>query len=382
MMNKPTLNRENFADELRGFALLGIVMVNAPFIGISAHGFTQASLATLADQIAAFSVVAFAQAKFYLLFSFLFGYSLSFLIKPDNVLSIAQFKRRLLGLALLGTLHALCFFIADILLMYAMLGSALLWLHSKPDTVIRKVIIITISSWLLVLLMVLMGAWLAPDESNLLAEVKVLDTALQSSSFFAAAHARLNIWPHVLIMLFALNGLGVLAMFCVGLLAGRQRLLAEPTIQYALWKRGSRYGLLIGLPAALVSAYLAVGPGALVDRPGVRETAGVVLGFATAPFLTWGYVSWLALLRHRWPNILQWCRHAGRMSLTGYLAESILLSLIFCGYGLAWFGKLGATTIVLIAMATWLLIDIFAQLWQRRFQYGPFERLLRAWVGK
>jgi hypothetical protein len=46
----PSSSREDFADELRGFASLGIVFVNAPFLGISAEGFTAASVATWFDR--------------------------------------------------------------------------------------------------------------------------------------------------------------------------------------------------------------------------------------------------------------------------------------------------------------------------------------------
>jgi uncharacterized protein len=379
-MNTLTSSRENFADELRGFALLGIVLVNAPFLGISMQGFTQASLLTVADKLAAFAVVAFAQAKFYLLFAFLFGYSLSFVIKENNPQSITQFKRRLAGLGVIGVLHAIFFFLGDILLMYALFGCILLWLQNKSNTTVRRVIMVAISLWLLLLTLALIGAWFFPDDGKPLEEIQIFDAALKSSGFVDTALARLKLYPIVLLILFTVNSLSVLAMFGIGLLAGRQKLLAEPDKHHALWRRGGRYGLLIGLPLALVSAYLSVGPGAMLDAPTFRETFGVVIGFVTAPLLTWGYVSWLAQLRHKWPNLLQWCRHAGRMSLTGYLCESIVLSLIFCGYGLAWFGKLGAANITLIALTTWLVIDALAHLWQRKFQYGPFEWMLRIWV--
>ncbi len=379
-MNTLTLNRENFADELRGFALLGIVLVNAPFLGISMQGFTQASLLTLADKLAAFAIVAFAQAKFYLLFAFLFGYSLSFVIKENHAQSITQFKRRLLGLGVIGVLHAIFFFLGDILLMYALFGCILLWMQNKSDATVQKVIVIAASLWLLLLSLVLVGTWLSPDDGKPLKEIQIYDAALKSSGFVDTVLARIKLYPLTLGLLFTLNSLSVLAMFGVGLMAGRQRLLADPDKHHALWRRGGRYGLLMGLPLALVSAYMSVGPGAMLDAPTLRETSGVVIGFATAPLLTWGYVSWLAQLRHKWPNILQWCRRAGRMSLTGYLAESMVLSLIFCSYGLGWFGKLGAANIAWIALATWLLIDAIAHLWQRKFQYGPFEWMLRLWV--
>jgi uncharacterized protein len=109
------LPRQEFADELRGFALLGIIFVNAPFLGISAEGFTADSVHAWYDRAAAFAVVAFAQAKFYLLFAFLFGYSMHFIVKDEGVTSVRRFRRRLLGLGLLGIAHAALLFVGDIL---------------------------------------------------------------------------------------------------------------------------------------------------------------------------------------------------------------------------------------------------------------------------
>ncbi len=70
---------------------------------------------------------------------------------------------------------------------------------------------------------------------------------------------------------------------------------------------------------------------------------------------------------------------AGRMSLTGYLGESILLGAIFCGWGLGLFGELTTFPSALIALGAWLVLEVFAKLWLTRWRYGPFEWLLRAW---
>ncbi|MEG9218931.1 hypothetical protein V6S72_33495, partial [Pseudomonas aeruginosa] len=76
----PGAVRHPLPDQLRGLALLGIVLVNMPFLAISGTGgFLPSSTSTWYDQATAFAVVAFAQGKFYLLFSFLFGYSLTLL---------------------------------------------------------------------------------------------------------------------------------------------------------------------------------------------------------------------------------------------------------------------------------------------------------------
>ena len=70
---------------------------------------------------------------------------------------------------------------------------------------------------------------------------------------------------------------------------------------------------------------------------------------------------------------------AGRMSLTGYLGESIVLAVIFCGWGLGLFGLLSLTQALLVALGVWVALEIFAKLWLRRFAYGPFEWILRSW---
>ena len=87
----------------------------APFLGISADGWTQSSVDGLPNQLTALLVVALAQGKFYLLFAFLFGYSSSFILRDDSTPNRRRFRRRLLALALIGSAHAVFFFVGDIL---------------------------------------------------------------------------------------------------------------------------------------------------------------------------------------------------------------------------------------------------------------------------
>ncbi|MGA1718732.1 MAG: hypothetical protein ACO38Q_08085, partial [Aquiluna sp.] len=66
--------RDSFPDILRGFALLGIAMVNVQYFAVdTVSGFESADLAGSANSAAAFIVMLLFQSKFYLLFSFLFG---------------------------------------------------------------------------------------------------------------------------------------------------------------------------------------------------------------------------------------------------------------------------------------------------------------------
>lgn len=373
--------RHDFADELRGFALLGIVLVNAPFLAISGQGFTEASVAATGDRIAALLTVTLAQAKFYLLFAFLFGYSMSFLVRADDAGSPARFVRRLLGLAALGVLHAVFLFVGDILLLYGLLGAALLLLRPWRDAALVRFVIAVGVLWITLLCALVVAATDTSQSAVWAVRVAAFDAAMVSGTWWQAVAARFEFWPVAATVIGLLNGLPVLSVFALGLLAGRKRLLAQPNSHARLWRRGRSFGTVVGLPAALLGAWLSVGPGAQLGASGLRETSGVVLGFISAPLLSWAYVGWLLRWRQRLPDGLRWFRPAGRMSLSGYLGESALLSLVFCAYGLGLFGKLGAAAVAAIALLVWLTLDLLAHLTQRFFARGPAEWLLRRFTG-
>ena len=376
--------RQEFADELRGFALLGIIFVNAPFLGISADGFTADSVLAWYDRAAAFAVIALAQAKFYLLFAFLFGYSMHFIVKEDGATSVRRFRRRLLGLGVLGIAHATLLFVGDILFLYAVLGVTLIWMRRLSDRVVMRVAVLAGIVWVLLLTalpLAVMSVMAEPagsfsDEEWIVAS-QSFNQAMREGSFFEASAARISFWTLASSSIFFLNGLGVLAAFALGLVAGRRSLFARPELHRPLWQSGLRWGLSTGLCLGFLSAWLVVGPGAQVGSWGLRETAGIALGFAGAPLLSWGYVSVLATMHAGGVRGLAIFRPAGRMSLSCYIGESLMLSLVFCAYGLGLFGKLNAGAVSALALGTWIALDLLAKTTQSRWASGPLESLLR-----
>ena len=376
--------RQEFADELRGFALLGIIFVNAPFLGISADGFTADSVLAWYDRAAAFAVIALAQAKFYLLFAFLFGYSMHFIVKEDGATSVRRFRRRLLGLGVLGIAHAALLFVGDILFLYAVLGVTLIWMRRLSDRVVMRVAVLAGIVWLFLLTalpLAVMSVMAEPagsfsDEEWIVAS-QSFNQAMREGSFFEASAARISFWTLASSSIFFLNGLGVLAAFALGLVAGRRSLFARPELHRPLWQAGLRWGLSTGLCLGFLSAWLVVGPGAQVGSWGLRETAGIALGFAGAPLLSWGYVSVLATMHAGGVRGLAIFRPAGSMSLSCYIGESLMLSLVFCAYGLGLFGKLNAGAVSALALGTWIALDLLAKTTQSRWASGPLESLLR-----
>lgn len=366
--------RQTLPDQLRGFALLGIIVVNMPFLAVSNIGIWEMQLSNLSDKVVAFLIMALAQGKFYLLFAFLFGYSLTLILKSRSTNSIKKYLRRLVGLALLGAGHAYLFFIGDILMSYALLGLVLLLFIGRS---MRTVLFASVFSYLigLVLLTLVFFETLGTESSagGFISNPDALDKAL-TGSFLDSVVGRANAIPEALLVQLFINWFPAMSMFLLGLAAGRIGLLSDPTKNKTLWRKCVIVGVFVGLPAGIASAWLALVP---EDPNGVYGIAGVVVGFALAPALSAGYVGAIALLSHR--RFMSYTEPAGRMSLTGYLGESILLAAIFCGWGLGLFGLLSLTQALIVALGVWIALELFAKLWLRNFAYGPFEWILRSW---
>jgi uncharacterized protein len=366
--------RQALPDQLRGFALLGIIVVNMPFLAVSNIGIWELEFSNLSDKVVAFLIVALAQGKFYLLFAFLFGYSLTLILKNGSINSIRKYFRRLVGLALLGAGHAYLFFIGDILMGYALLGVVLVLFVGRST---RTVLIASAFSYLIGLALLVLVFFETRGNENsaggFITNPTALDEAIKGS-FLDSIVGRANFLPEALLVQLVINWFPALSMFLLGLACGRVGLLSDPTKYIRIWRSCVIVGVFVGLPAGVASAWLALVP---KDPNGVYGIAGVVFGFALAPALSAGYVGAIALLSHR--RFMSYAEPAGRMSLTGYLGESIVLAAIFCGWGLGLFGTLSLTQSLLIAIGVWVALEVFAKQWLRSFAYGPFEWILRSW---
>ena len=371
--------REALPDRLRGVALLGIVVVNAAYLGISAEGFTADSVDGVGNRLTALLVATFAQGKFYLLFSFLFGYSASFILRDQSAPNRRRYLRRMGALFLFGLAHAVFFFVGDILITYAILGLLLLVVSRASDRALRTWTIasIAVSVFFTLSLSALLAAF--PEEGS---GLEGLESALATGSFAEAALARLEALPTVLLSVFLLQGPMAFAAFVLGLLASRRRLLADPASHLDLWRKLSRWGWGIGLPLQAIAAGLQIGSIAAGNSYSLAGAAGLALGFITAPVLAAGYLGSIALLLARRPTALAFLAPAGRMSLTVYIGESALLSIVFSAYGLGFFGQWGALAVVTTAIASWIMLSVVAWAWMRRFNKGPLEYVIALITGK
>jgi len=134
------MTRTSSVDVLRGFALLGIGIVNLPHLALPMAAALASPEGTL-DLIAKGIVGLLFEGKFFVLFSFLFGWGFGVQLasaERSGVPAAAQYRARLIALALFGVAHALLIFHGDILLAYAVLGAGLWGLRdSTPRRLVR-----------------------------------------------------------------------------------------------------------------------------------------------------------------------------------------------------------------------------------------------------
>ena len=64
---------------------------------------------------------------------------------------------------------------------------------------------------------------------------------------------------------------------------------------------------------------------------------------------------------------------AGRAAFSNYLGTSVLMTGLFYGWGLGWFGTLGRVELIAVVVAGWAIMLLWSKPWLDRFRYGPLE---------
>ncbi|MGE7958772.1 DUF418 domain-containing protein [Pseudomonas sp. NPDC089530] len=367
-------------DALRGFALFGILAVNIWVFSDSYYGAAVSNPAhpSAIDHAIRFLISTLFEAKFYLLFSFLFGYSFTLQLasaERSQSAFVPRMVRRQLALLVIGLIHGAVLFHGEILSLYALLGLALLALrHLSARRALKLAVGLPVCSALIFMALGLMqlaqGSYVGAPVSE------PMDMALLiGSSALGALDFNLSQLPQTIVALWLLQGPSTLAMFLFGYVAGRRGWLVAPYV-FAAWKgRLLSVMLPIGLGGALIYGYTAAyAPGAGL------ETLGYGISELTAPLLSASYVLLLlgAFDSPLGERVCRWLAPMGRMSLSNYLLQSLLLSLIFTGYGLGLINTLDWALVLLIVIALYGLQLWLSHLWMRSHQYGPCEWLLRA----
>ncbi|AUA57121.1 Predicted membrane protein [Achromobacter spanius] len=381
---QPSSGRLAHVDALRGFALFGILIVN---IGVFSSPFYGAGVADPVysrpvDLGVRWLIAWLFETKFYLLFSFLFGYSFTLQMaaaERDQAAFAPRFLRRLAGLAVLGAAHAVLFYQGDILVTYALLGLGLLGCRSMAPQralcVALWLIVLTASVWALLgwlsFLDPVPAGYLAQYKAQALAAIEAYRGDIGSTVAQHVHELTTSVWFMVLFV----QGPFVFAMFLIGYALGRRNALADPWARPGVLWLLCALGLLPGLAGSALYA-----TSSLPVAGAAWELPGLAADLLTAPLLSMSYAA-LFLLAWRTRVIgraLRWLAPAGRMALSNYLMQSVVCAFLFTGWGLRLFASVSPLATVGIAVAIFAAQLPWSAWWLRHHAYGPVEWLLRA----
>ncbi|MBL8985961.1 MAG: DUF418 domain-containing protein [Gemmatimonadetes bacterium] len=173
--------------------------------------------------------------------------------------------------------------------------------------------------------------------------------------------------------------LHILAMFLLGVAAWRSRRLLQPSRARGWLRAVVVAGVVGGVGGNLL---VLLGPDGgpvpwLASRP-VATTAVRYLGntlLALAYFA--GVFLAVSAAGEVWRRRLAPLAAIGRMGLTNYLWQSVVMSLLFLPYGLGLAGRLSSWVYPLVGVGIFLTHVPLSVWWLARFRFGPAEWLWR-----
>ncbi|MCW5634179.1 MAG: DUF418 domain-containing protein [Rubrivivax sp.] len=387
----PVAERLPVLDILRGFALMGILIMNMP--GFSASFFVEADGSHLWtqpwDRFAEGAREALFSGKFNSMFSLLFGIGFTIqyarMQQRDPARATGTYLRRLLALLVFGLVHAFVFWPGDVLHTYALLGIVLvLGLRRVSD---RTIIALIVAALLYPAVNGLVR--LAVITPEITAARVRLDQAFEASNnaAFGAGgfvdmvrentRMMLHFYTDWLNLWGAAGWYVMLGMtMLIGVLAGRRRWVQRipelmPRIRrFTWWALG--IGLVCGVGFAVIFE-LNRAPG-----PSPIKLLGSICYSVSRLALMIFYV--LVIVRvaqsergRRW--LAPW-RAAGRLPLTNYLMQSAICLVLFQHWGFGLWLKVGPALGLVLALAIFFVIQVpWSLWWLKRHERGPMEAL-------
>ena len=379
-------------DVLRGFALLGIVLMNveyftAPLTDIS-EGISAGARGL--DRLADGFVYVFVQGKFWTLFSLLFGMGFAVMLGRAQAVGrnfVPVYLRRTLGLLVFGLVHAVLIWSGDILVSYALTALVLLLFRDTPTERLWRwgggIWAVMIGLTLLMTAMMAMGDGTQdPNAGKAAADIadrRAAEIAAYSTGSYAAATAmRIRTLLHMLGFNVFLVPM-VLGMFLVGAWLVRSGAMAQPDGHRRLFVRLGWIGGVAGLALTAASVAIDPNPGG-PGQPSPATMLAMALHMAGSPLLSLCYITLVVLALDRGASWLRTLAPAGRMALTNYLAQSVAGTLVFYGYGLGMWGEVSRASQVLGVAVFFALQVVLSRWWLSRFRYGPLEWAWRAFT--
>lgn len=374
-------------DLLRGFALLGILIMNIisfsnigtgyinPTVGAGIEGYN--------GVIHGFSYL-FADMRFMSIFSMLFGAGI--LIFSDNALKKGAkagkyHYRRMLLLLLFGFIHAYLIWMGDILVMYAICGAIAYLMRTWK---IKTLFIVGGIFFVIPILFSLTTYFFTPQEQLQeifkfwipnQEEINLEITAYQGS-YIEQMTPRIAGAIQLQTLLFLMEqSWRILSMMMLGMILYKKGILSaqkEKSFYLRLFIIGLFTGVFLS-GVGLYRAYTFEWNGIWYMNVGHSynyiASLAVALGYIGLMML-WSKTSFLIGLQSR-------LKAVGRLAFTNYILTSIICTLIFYGHGLGLFATLDRLQQWGIILIVWIILLYLSPVILKKYNKGPLEFIWR-----
>ena len=417
----PEGERLGMLDLLRGFALLGIFMVNMQFFTMYFGAFIKPAVyqgGPLIDVLAWGFVKTFCEYKFISLFSLLFGAGMVLQMTRARAKGrpfVPSYLRRMAVLAVIGLIHGYLLWYGDILFIYSVIGTVLLlgrkWRPRTLLIVAGAIIAFFCAAQFTLGVIAATGAfddfgaekadeepetpaW--SEENPKLAERFPWMAAMFDSGFeitgdqwAAAETAAYKEGPftdalafraitYTLAVLVAVFGYGwrVLACFLIGAALMKLGVFARSARR---WHRRMFFiGMGLGVPAELANAWFMYlgGSGDRVDLAMI----GATVHEPGSLLMCLGFVGGAGMIVSSgiMPRFVRAISAVGRLALSNYLLQTVVATFLMYSWGLGYFGEVPRPWQVALVVVIYGLQIPLSVLWLRFFTIGPMEWIWRS----
>lgn len=365
-------------DRMRGFSLLGIFLVNmisfhSPYFYIDPENWWQGTLNLVTYRF----IDIFVQASFYPLFAMLFGYGLVILRERTLQKGISFTPlalRRLSILLLMGLLHAFFIWEGDILITYAVCGFVFLFLigWNARRLLIAGFILYIVPNLLLLFMLGAADAMQGGSEFTMYDQEAATQAmmAYQTGSFAEVTEQRVTEWyKNNDLIGFIFYLITILPLFMIG--AGAAKLRLFENVESKRLKM-AKYAIALVLAGLLIKSLPYLMDRTLGTDYAQDAFGGAMLAMAYALFIA------LASEKRTFDKLLAPLEAAGRLSISNYLFQSIVATLIFYSYGLGYYGKISIFAGSVLALSIYAFQLAASTLYIKRYYYGPVEWLWRS----
>jgi len=378
-----TSKRIELVDALRGFALIGIMLVHATEqFDIFGNAPLAPDIFKTADPFAGRIVNLLFSGKAYTIFSLMFGFS--FFIQMDRAQERGidfrlRFAWRLMILLCFGYILSLVYS-SQILVIYAIMGFPLILFYR-----LNKTILVVIAALLLLQIPTIVNivhSYADPDfrlqpafGSKLYGEAYDTFTggSLEDVIKFNTWKGHITLWSY---FFSAGRHLQLFGLFLIGIVLGKSRFFEN----FRQYRKSVPLILLFSL-LSFVALYILLTklPELGIPRPRHRLYYNMIRAYSDLA-LTSAYISGIILIFQRirksdHPSLLS---NYGRMSLTNYALQPLLSVPLFYGYGLGLYEYFGGTLSLFYGLFFIAIQIVISKLWLKYFYYGPLEWTWRA----